>query len=1398
MTDLIDLHRTFTPAKELQDEQDELVQYFWDRNKTELTWAKLYENAVSVVVGEAGIGKTKEFENEIVRLQKQNEAAFFVALNQIATKYDWELCVGTDYTAWSNSSDVGYFLLDAIDESRLVSHAAFKRTLLIVADKLQHYRSRIKIIISSRWTDWGQKEVQEAVSDLLVKQIDRQAEPFVVSLNPLSKTEAKRFAAEKSVENDAEFWRAIDHGNYWQMATRPLDLEWLIALWNQKKKLGKYLELIKGNVTNRLTETNQNYKTADKFLLSPKKLRRGAEKLAAAAEFSGRHHIATVAVPRDNEVVPSAVLTDWSEPEIMRLLSSAIFDEATYGRVKFHHRSVREYLAACWVKRRLEKDWPVQEAIDLFAAAPFGELVLIPSRRWALCWLAAINAQVREWLTNKFPEMIAFDGDPESWDELLADRAFEAYLQRLKNGLRTDWHNDASEYWRLGRRLSAGKIASLLAEPNQPEWIKTKLFFYAKFARLTDCAKVAFSIYQDEEKSDGERGWALAVLEEVGTLEQRAAIKDDLLSGKLTTNALIAAALPVIDWKSLTVKQFSDIFKAVADENYYNSGPMTYCVQYSLLPATDDINSAELLLSALVAVLPQPAPEKCFNRRAEKATWIAKVLPLCYERLLDLLPTNSVQYPQICIDAAEHIESLNCNSQIYQKYALEKLWDNIAKHYNLRWKIAVELPESKHNWYKNSDCLVTFDWDDLSELTQRANDPTLTESERDIWFHNAFNVAFYTPATLRKSSRAKAVQALLNIDIGPEKAARQKDIEACRNEHLNFLKKQRDWQLESRMKNRKERQETLNTKTNLLADIKNIHNGSCKKYIAYLVDYSFYYSTDQSRSRIDFDLIKNDFGQKIANAFTDGLKIYWRNEGISTPDIYNENGTVYRKECYLLASVTAEIEGNPDVISSFRYDEITRAAQLAVWEEKSLSWFERLAEIHNSVVCEALYPWIEKEAKSTNRFSSTIELALRCSSQLRARLLQPVIPLIKNGEIQNAERLFNLIRILREDGLLSSEDVAELCKVQVTLPDDKNLNANMRWLRLWLEIDIVAAWNWFEEHLKDIGENADKQFEEFIRATEHASGYWIQIKPDKLQYAADVLVKLSNRLSMYIASVKSDTADKDNYNLHSVESVRNYIINMLVQTPGHAVHDILTKLVEEEANQKIRDWLLAEQTKHAAHTAQEAALIEPAKLRSLGSIFQTDPQSEAQLFQQILARLKEIKKGVEEGPFSERCLFWSGMPEKDLQHWLAAKLRDTQYRRFSVHREEELDNDKKSDIQVSCKHGNVCIEIKPVDKKRQKYSAKFLTNDTLQRQLVGQYLKGYNSQHGILVLFRLDQKRWNIPDGKNGQPFSALVNYLQQQADSIKASSANVQELHVIGIDCVAPKKTNSSSDKTS
>ncbi|MCI5211481.1 MAG: hypothetical protein D3910_22475, partial [Candidatus Electrothrix sp. ATG2] len=469
-------------------------------------------------------------------------------------------------------------------------------------------------------------------------------------------------------------------------------------------------------------------------------------------------------------------------------------------------------------------------------------------------------------------------GDPESWDELSVDKAFTEYLPQLQKGRNIYDDTREYEYRRVGRRLPRGRVALLIKDSRPQTRIWRDLLFYAKFAHLDDCAKILFDVYQDIENTDSERGWALWTLEAIGTSKQRATVKDDLLSGRLKTNKLIAAALPVIDWQSLTVKQLVDIFNTAGEEYDYSSEhiyglePMFDCLQDDLLPKSD-ADSSELLLNAVMAALPQSTPQK---------TWLTKAIPLCFKRLLELLPQNSTNYPSVCIDALKYINPP-------EGYEREKFRDIIARHTNLRWQVALTLPDSEDCWYKDANCLVTFDWDDLPELTRRANDLTLTESERTIWFRNAFNVAFYTPAVLRKSSRTKAVQALA---VGPEQTTRQEHIEKRLVQSITTQQGERDRRSKERRKKREERQES---KANLLSDIEQIRDGSYRGSLQRLIDYSFNHSTDQERSRIDLDLITKDFGQDISTALTAGLKTYWRTEKIATPDEHNLNGTRFKE-----------------------------------------------------------------------------------------------------------------------------------------------------------------------------------------------------------------------------------------------------------------------------------------------------------------------------------------------------------------------------------------------------------------------------------------------------------------------------------------------------------------------
>ena len=183
----------------------------------------------------------------------------------------------------------------------------------------------------------------------------------------------------------------------------------------------------------------------------------------------------------------------------------------------------------------------------------------------------------------------------------------------------------------------------------------------------------------------------------------------------------------------------------------------------------------------------------------------------------------------------------------------------------------------------------------------------------------------------------------------------------------------------------------------------------------------------------------------------------------------------------------------------------------------------------------------------------------------------------------------------------------------------------------------------------------------------------------------------------------------------------------------------------------------------------------------MGEIHRREPRSEGELFQVALARLQTIKQGIETGPFSDRELFSAEMEERKLQLRLAARLHDTPGRRFSVSREDEVDTRKEPDIHIHHAVGKVCIEVKPLDTSR--YSGNELT-EALEDQLVGRYLGGLNSHHGILVLFLLKERRsWQLP-GNQKANFQALLAFLQDKADNLRQTRPGVSGLQVFGVDC--------------
>lgn len=1426
----IELQRTFGPYTEPQvdDEDVDWHQYF-SSNRRRLSWNDLHPNRVTVVLGEAGIGKTVELQLQAKRMRAAGQYAFFLPLNILDTPTNWELALDDalpSFSAWLNSSEDGFFFLDAVDEARLQTHADFKRAILVVRAVLAPNIANAKIVISSRVTDWTVPDVQTTVATHLLEPINQaiarerarilasdaggsleqagaqllvaaeenavretldagRAELLVVTLDALSKEDAHRCARCFKLEDEDGFWSALQEGDYEFMASRPLDLQWMVRLWNQRRVLGTYAELIEASIIERLREPNDLYHHA-KRSLAESKLREGAAELAAAMEFGGAPFIAVRQTGAIAGRILDAftVLRTWRPDEVQLLLATAIFDEASFDRVKFHHRSVREYLAAQWVNDRLTQGVPLGRLEPLFAGRPNGELTLIPSRRPVLAWLAAINVRARAWVISMFPEILLHEGDPQSWDQHSADLAFNAIIRATETRPRIRrWYQSSGEYLRISRALSPGHLAAVLGDTGASLQARSIAYRLARHGKLKDCANAAFGIYRDKTRFTWETTAALSILEEVGTFAHREEVLADIESGTLATNELIAAALPCVPWPTFSPIRLAAIFNRTQSEGEYGTGPMAEAIRRDILPKTD-LASTTLLLQAVLASLPKPEPGQTFERfppeNQPQRAWLLHVLPLCFLRALELSKDVDVISLPTFLGAAEQIATLRYSGFV-DRDDLHRVKSAIILIPELRWSIAavisqivdIQHPADRLVWDDAS--IVTFGTDDLPELIQRSQQATLPLAEQDLWFKVGVEVAIRL-GTGR--ARAAALRAL----SGPIEGTRATWAFKRFNEWHAGGRTRRKWEFEERIRKETLEDERALAMSKFIAKREIVADGSDFGSLRELLFRAHRGSAWNDNVGVDLELVASQFGRDIAELFGTGLRAYWKRTTPPNPSNY-PNGGVPWEALAGLSGVTLTVGGHSD-FSSLTSEDVFSAAQLAVWALPGPPpWFEPMYNVWSRDVETALNPWVIDELKAEQPGTGNrgaFALAMNCPPYIRRALITGTTSLVLDGAVKNGNCLKQLVPALFEDGLMSQVEFDTVCQSQLErVTSDPNGVSDLSWLQLWATGRPHAAWTWFKEHISTLETERCLQLQNFASAM--ANLQWIPQPWDS--QAINLLLQIAEVLTLNGFSSTDDTGI-DNV-LYGPPAKRMFyaIARGFIGVRGTAGRNALLMLIANEADSGRRSDLLDNLHEHAEHEASAGQQWNLARLRKLHSAFDSAPQDEAQLYEQVLARLEEIRISLEEGPFSERKLFSADTPEKHLQLWLAAKFRDTQNRRFSVHREEEVDNDKKTDIQLSCRAGNVCVEIKPVDADRG-YSANSLT-DTLLTQIVGQYLKGNNSSRGILVLVQLDTKGWDIPGGAKKQPFEALVTYLERQAQEIKVASAGVNELTVFPMRCV-------------
>jgi hypothetical protein len=546
----VELNRLFVPYDKAKTEEEGWGPILGRKYGGWLTWPDLEQRWRVAVLAEASSGKTWELKARTEVATAAGRYGFYLTVADLAAHgvvkaVDWQ--VSDQLEAWRRSDQEAWFYLDSVDEARLEGHK-FELALNQFGRWAGEALSRAHVVISSRVTDWRGSSDADAMVRLLPwqppapspdwdetamdplhavfsrpRRSKRAEEPensatkvepvTVVALARLGDDQVRVFADAKGARDVARFMREVHDKRAEALTARPGDLLRLIGYWNAEGRLASLAELFERDVTARLLETSPD--RHDSNLVTTDQARAAVERLAASMTLG--HALTSRASGQEpgpelaaGAIDAHAVLDDLTQAQVNAILRRGIFAPATYGRIRFHHRDVQDFLTACWL-HRLMASGGAAEVHDLLFADSYGTPVARPTLRAAAAWLALKETDVRNGLAQRDPTALLELGDPASLPA------------QFRIALLRDIVKYISEHDELGRWVDS-RVFKALVHPDMAPLIRVLWDqFPSSEARIhllrtitegaiTDCVDLAEAVLLDTAADGAQRTFALHAL----------------------------------------------------------------------------------------------------------------------------------------------------------------------------------------------------------------------------------------------------------------------------------------------------------------------------------------------------------------------------------------------------------------------------------------------------------------------------------------------------------------------------------------------------------------------------------------------------------------------------------------------------------------------------------------------------------------------------------------------------------------------------------------------------------------------------------------------------------------------------------------------------------------------
>ncbi len=1391
-------------------------------------WDELLRSDRVLIVSEAGAGKTYECQAQQVRLWMAGEPAFFLDLATLAGSSVRDMFSQEEverFEAWLRSqSEVATFFLDSIDELKLTL-GKFDQALKRLNRALAGQLGRARIVVTTRPVPVDRELIVRHLPIPASAEAESTAEAFAdmvmdrgkkkpadvskpkawrnVGLLPLSSQQIREFAVLQEVHDPDVLLADIRRRDAEEFAERPQDLIELCSDWREHHRIRTHREQVETNIATKLKPSTERKERAE---LSQDKAVEGASRLALAAmltrKLTLRHSAESDSVDASEAALDvSKALRGWGADERVTLLERPLFGFASYGRVRFHHRSVVEFLAAKRLDALLARGVSIK-AIKrlLFAETAQGVRTVRPSMRSVAAWLALSRDTVFDDIVAIDPAVVLDHGDPQSLPPAQRIRALDAYVSRFGGGKWRGLSTPRIQVLRFTSPELSDTVKRLWGTGIENPEVRDLLLQMIGTGKLEGCTEIAHAVAMDSARTVRERSLA------IGALTQLNDTRLDAIGASLQTDvarwpeAMASHAALDLFPDHMPVARLLNILQRVK-EKPRTVGELNYRLPREIESTDLSPEYIDQLRQGLTDLLVDGATwehDKFPHLRTKRPDLMAALVAACHRQSAQGIRTEPWVTSSLLAIRLSNEEQNEKEAMAELGRALADLPADVRE--TAFWKedaFLANLHRSKNAWHRVFDLsrqggIQLNDEKDARWIRRRLSDPNEPPEHREmmLWVEMALLNRTATDhrellEVLRSLvSDAPSLVAIIDDRLKPQAGAAELRLEAQNEKHTKHAER----------RNAKAHASWVTFWREIVRDPGKVFAADRAENTAWNLWQAVARSGNESRaSGWNRRFIEAQFGKDVADRLRETMMAAWRKDRPTLrrerPD--NEKNTFLVRWQFGLAAIAAEAEDS-NWAKRLTEQEAELACRYAPIELNGFpSWLESLAVEHPAAVDRVLGEELTlslRETVDANVYSIFLQ-NISHASAIVAALFVPRIRVwlsevtktdVKPNNPQSEQTLRQAVEILLKSG---NEDDRRFIEVTAKQRLANGLAVPFAgvWLPILLHLNPLAGVDALEQGLKDSvvstrGAGVQLFAQLFNRHHHGGIGFDLSVPG----FTPPLLLRLI-RLAYQHVRIGDDTHHEGHYSPDTrddAESGRNAVLNALLATTGPEGWAVKLEIANDPLFAHFKDRAIALAQEKAAEEADSVALTE-AEFAVLDKSGEVPAATNEAMFALMRDRLDDIDDLLLQD-VSPREAWANITDEYVMRRELTRELRNAANQNYTVDQEAVTADEKETDIRLRSTGSKqqATIELKLGDNR----SATNLFN-TIKDQLLTKYMAADECRAGCLLVTVARDREWDHPKTGKRIGFETLIAVLNEEAERLSHELGGTAKLMAKGLD---------------